>query len=331
LVRDSGSEQGIGQDEELSSNGDESDSGSFATCLERGVEAFHGGAVADGGDGGLVECHADFGTTAADMSDAAGGSAVVGEGSEADEGSDGSARPLSEFGQVHQEDAGDLPADADDGLEDFVFGFESFGVGDDAVHALFKIIDLALEEGDVLVDVLDDFGRCALSGVAMVFLGGEHADELAATVAKFAKFQDFLGRQRPHHRGDDLAEMSENAGIDGVGFGELSGPLGEVPDLPGVDHHGGQVGCEQSADRGLLIRAGRLKDDPLGRQGSKPGDELFDARGCVVEALWETAGSRMGVEKIPADIDADQDSVHERTSLNHKNEPEDRRRSCSSW
>src|SRR5438132_12057605 len=45
--------------------------------------------------------------------------------------------------------------------------------------------------------------------------------------------------------------------------------------------------------------------------------------GCVVEALGKTAGSRMGVEKIPADIDADQNSVHERTSLNHKNEPEE--------
>src|SRR5439155_2211231 len=164
--------QGVGQDEELSSNGDESDSGSFGRCLERGVEAFHGGSVAGGGGGGLVECHADFGTTAADMSDAAGGSTVVGEGGEADEGGDGSSRPLSEFGQVHQEDAGDLRADADDGLEDFVFGFESFGVGDDAVHALFQIVDLALEESNVLVNVLDDLGRGALGGVAMVFLGG---------------------------------------------------------------------------------------------------------------------------------------------------------------
>jgi hypothetical protein len=30
----------------------------------------------------------------------------------------------------------------------------------------------------------------------------------------------------------------------------------------------------------------------------------------------DTSGSRMGVEKILADIDADQDSAHERTSLN---------------
>jgi hypothetical protein len=47
----------------------------------------------------------------------------------------------------------------------------------------------------VLVNVFDDLGRGAGCGVAMVFLGGEHADELAAAVADLAKFQDFLRRQ----------------------------------------------------------------------------------------------------------------------------------------
>ena len=83
MVRDPGSEQGVGQDEELSSDGDEGDFGGFAACLERGVEAFHGGAVTDGGDGGLVECDADFSTTAADVSDAVAAAAVVGEGGQA--------------------------------------------------------------------------------------------------------------------------------------------------------------------------------------------------------------------------------------------------------
>jgi hypothetical protein len=35
----------------------------------------------------------------------------------------------------------------------------------------------------------------------------------------------------------------------------------------------------------------------------------------------ETGGSRMGVEKILADIDADQDSAHEKDLLESKNEP----------
>jgi hypothetical protein len=59
---------------------------------------------------------------------------------------------------------------------------------------------------------------------------------------------------------------------------------------------------------------------------------LFDAGGRVIEALLDTGGSRMGVEKILADIDADQDSAHEKDLLESpRTSHEDRRRSCSSW
>ena len=58
--------------------------------------------------------------------------------------------------------------------------------------------------------------------------------------------------------------MGEDGGVDGVGLGELSGALGEVADLAGVDDDGGQAGGEQGADRGLLVGAGRFKDDAPG-------------------------------------------------------------------
>jgi hypothetical protein len=46
----------------------------------------------------------------------------------------------------------------------------------------------------------------------------------------------------------------------------------------------------------------------------------------------DTGGSRMGVEKILADIDANQDSAHESNLLeSRRTSPEDRRRSCSRW
>ena len=77
-----------------------------------------------------------------------------------------------------------MRTDADDGLENFVLGLESLGVGNDAIHALFEIPDLPFEEGDGFVDVLEDFRRRALSGVAVVFFGSDYANELAPAVAK---------------------------------------------------------------------------------------------------------------------------------------------------
>ncbi len=148
-----------------------------------------------------------------------------------------------------------------------------------AVRAALRVVDLPLEAGDVLVDALEHLGRGAPGGVAVILLAGEHADELPAAVAQLAELADFRGRQGPDHGGDDLAEVGQDAGVDAVRLGQLPGPLGEAAGLAGVDDDGGQAGGEQGADGGLLVRAGRFKDDAAGRQGLRPGDELLDAGG----------------------------------------------------
>ena len=305
-----GAQQRIGQDQDFSSDGDEGNFAGFAARFERGVEGFHGGAVADGGDGSLVESNADFATATADRADVADGAAVVGVRSQADQSSDGLSAALAEFGQVNQEGSRNLRADANDGLENVVLGLEGFGVGNDAIHAVFEVLDLSFEEGHGFVDVLEDFWRRTLGGVAVIFFGSEHADELAPAVAEIAEFQDFLRRKRTNGGSDDFAEMGEDAGVDGVGFGELTGALGEVADLTGVDNDRRQVGGEQGADGGFLIRAGGLEDDSLGREGSDPGNELFNAGGRVGESFAQVSGSDMSVEKIFADVDADVEAVH---------------------
>jgi hypothetical protein len=171
--------------------------------------------------------------------------------------------------------------------------------------------------------------------VAVILLGGEHANELTAAVAEIAKFLDFPRRQRAHDGGDHLTEMGEDARVDGIGFGELPSALGEVADLSGVDDDGGQIGSEQGADRSLLIRARRLEHDALGSEGSNPGDELFDACGGVAETLLDSGGSNVSVKEIFANIDADEDvargGTHGKELPNHKKNNEDRRLSCSSW
>jgi hypothetical protein len=150
--------------------------------------------------------------------------------------------------------------------------------------------------------------------VAVILLGGEHAHELTTAVAQVAEFQAVLVRQGTHDGSADLAEMSEDARINAVGLGQLTDALGEVADLASVDNDGGQAGGEQGTDRCLLIGAGRFEDDPLRLETSHPDNELFDAVGRVVETLFETGGSGMGVEEIFANIDTDEDTAHGKTS-----------------
>ena len=309
FVRGHGTQQRVGQNQNFPGDGDEGNFARLAASLQRGIEGFHGVAIADGGDGSLVESDTNFAAATTDVSDAVDGAAVVGKRSQADECGDGLSGSIAELGQVNQEGARNLRADADDGLENFVLGLEGLGVVNDAIHALFEILNLALEEGDSFVDVLEDFRRGALSGMAVVFFGSDEADELATTVAEVAEFEDFLRRQWANDGGDDFAKMGQDASVDDVRLGKLAGALGKVTDLAGIDDDGGQAGGEQGAHGGFLIRAGGLEDDPLGGEGLDPGNKLFNAGGCIGESLADASRSDVCIEEIFANIDADQDAV----------------------
>ena len=78
-----------------------------------------------------------------------------------------------------------------------------------------------------------------------------------------------------------------------VGLGELPGAFGEVADPTGVDDDGGRsTAASKGADGGLRWAAGRFQDDALGREGLGPSDELLDAGGRVVEAVFLTPAGR---------------------------------------
>ena len=102
-----------------------------------------------------------------------------------------------------------------------------------------------------------------LGGVAMIFLRGQHGDELAASIMEFAKFADFRAFERFDGRGHDFAEMGQDGGINRVGFGELAGAFGEIADLAGVDDDGGHPFAEQRADGALASSVCLLTSTPM--------------------------------------------------------------------
>ena len=199
-----------------------------------------------------------------------------------------------------------MRADAGDGLQDVVLGFEGVGGFDQFVHAGLEVEDLAMEKVDDLVDVFADLGRAVSGGVATILFGREHGDELLAPVVKIAYFLEIFGRERPHGGGDDLGEVGDDGGVDGVGFDKRAHGFGEVANLSGVDDDGGKAFGEQGAEGLFLIRACGLADDPFGRQRSNPGEELGDAFGGVVEAAPLVVGPNVDIEEILGDIDAEE-------------------------
>ena len=104
--------------------------------------------------------------------------------------------------------------------------------------------------------------------------------------------------------------MGDDGGIDGVGLGKIVHGFGEVAHLASVDDDGGELLREQSADRGLLLRAGGLEEDPLGAQGPDPRQEFRDASGGVGEPLAGRGGANVNIEVVLRDIDANEDALH---------------------
>ena len=104
--------------------------------------------------------------------------------------------------------------------------------------------------------------------------------------------------------------MSDDAGINFVRLGQVVHRLGKVTHLAGVDDDGRKTFGEQGADRGHLVRAGRLEENALGTQRLDPSDEFGNVVGGVGEASPCRGRADVDIEEILRDIDADDDALH---------------------
>ena len=70
-----------------------------------------------------------------------------------------------------------------------------------------------------------------------------------------------FGRNRPDFGFNQLAEASQDMGINGVRLGQDAQRFGEVADLAWVDDNDGEVGCRQGRDERHFQAACRFDDD----------------------------------------------------------------------
>ena len=135
----------------------------------------------------------------------------------------------------------------------------------------------------------------------------EHLDDLAPSGVEGIELPELQGLERPHLGPDGLAEAGQDAGIDGVGFGELTGGLGEVPDLPGVEDHQGQTLCGQVVDGVHLPAAGGLEEHQLGVYRFEEVGQQGDAVFAVGKADGFSGGRHGHIEAVLGDVDTDKD------------------------
>lgn len=101
--------------------------------------------------------------------------------------------------------------------------------------------------------------------------------------------------------------MSQDGGIDAIGFSQLTGCFGEVSDLARVGHDRGDLSADQSQHPLALQTAGGFEDD----QGRPPLLQLLDQTVDAGLIVWHrqrlSGGANSGIELGFTDINTDKD------------------------
>ena len=151
--RDLIADDGVGDAEQLSGDSRDGNFGGFAFGHEIAVVRLQRFGHSHRGQGGEVEATANAGSTSDDVALALLFAAVAVERRQADEVGDFAASEPAEFGQVSEEHAGGLIADAGNRLEEFVVGLPDEVGSDEGADLLVEPFDPAGEPADMGVDV----------------------------------------------------------------------------------------------------------------------------------------------------------------------------------
>lgn len=196
------------------------------------MEGFDARIGPHGAQRGHVEGAADAAATAGDMSLATQGSAVMGDGRDADQGGDFfviDGAKLRQFGDQHRRR--DL-TDARHAFEDRLAAAQGVVGANGQRDRRIDVGELVLELGDVLLN--QDCDRRA--GVfETVFLRHDHLDHLAPTGDEVAEGHaagfDMGGLRRPH----GPAKLSNHKRVEAVRLGQPSARPGKVANPPRID------------------------------------------------------------------------------------------------
>ena len=254
----------------------------------------------NGDEGCHVEGGSDLRSAAEDSAMAAECAAISIEGRDADEFGDLLSGERAEFGQEGHESGLDDRSEPLDGapragevgagefgdalVEDEQFGAERpdgpAGEG------------LELRDGQAL-----ELLSLLLDGEDNLSAAGDEGREIALPGAWRAKPVEFVVQACCH--------VSEDAGVDGVGFCELALCASEVAGLSGIDAGNGEAFVDEGVEQWHLEATGGLDDDEGFFPLTESFDEPEDSGAGVVEALGGGKVMASQIEERLADVDTD--------------------------
>ena len=301
------SDHGVEDEQQFSHGGDEGDHLLFAGGDQALVVGSDFGVVSGGHEGGHVQRRADRGAAAVGGAFAPHGAGVSVDRGDPDQCGDLTTRALAQFRQLSHERSCGLIADAGHALEQVDLLLPSGGVFDRLIEVVVEVFELSIEEVQHGLDAgVDRRGEGLLKTVGF---GGTHRHELSSSSDFFLQNKGIFVGQGPDVGLDGSRESGQEAGVEGVGFGQLADGACEVAGLSWVDHDDGQHGREHGRDGVSFVAAGGFEHDALGVDRL----ELMDQRGVSVRVVVESCDGAVGVggdvEMGFGDVDPDADWV----------------------
>ena len=230
----------VGEDDELSHEDGESEFFGFAGGEKTLIEGSKDGVVAGGDQGAHGEDRTHLGAPAGEASFAAELAAVAIEGSDSGESRRFVIGEGAEFGHEGDEGSGGEGADALDLLQTMHFGADLRGIFDQSGHETLQNADLLLKEGDggghdpELLFVGESQGEILVLrdlGERMGAVLDQAAEPLLEGIGPGEEL-----------RLESAGKVSDDLGLNAVGFGEAVAVAGEIADLTGIDLDDGATG-----------------------------------------------------------------------------------------
>lgn len=250
-------QDGVGDDDQLSGDGDESHLGRLAGRAQAHVERFEARIVTCGGDRRHVERIADALAAAPDPAQASELSAVGVEGSQAGEGCDLLGRERAEFRDQGEQGGGRDRPNAGDRAQPAGFLREDARLFHQTRDLGIPARNLGIEPLPMRFDVCAQRSIVAFGQPGALLLAHLHEliPPLVGARERFAFWVAFaLARKR-----QALRHRRQHPRVDAVGLGEPAGGTGEVAGAGRVDPgKGDALGLQRPAQAGIVM-AGRLK------------------------------------------------------------------------
>ncbi len=172
-------------------------------------------------------------------------------GSQAYQGGDLMTIELTQFGQMRQQHRTGMRTDAGRAAEQTIVMLQIIVGLNLFVDHFVEFPDLMFEDFHHFSDAFADFDM--MDHLRAVRFLGEQVAELSASGDQIRQSFDMRLSRRFRLGFDDLAELSESVGVDGIRLGEFTQAASEVTDLSRIDHHDMVAGLEEFDGKRFFI------------------------------------------------------------------------------